>query len=112
MDEEGYLYFVGRRDDLIKTRGKRVSPREIEDVLHSLDGVVEAAVLGIPDPILGEAIAAVIVRRPGSTLTERDVMRLCAERLDEARVPKRIEFRDRLPKSENGKVAKKEIVFT
>ena len=111
-DEEGYLYFVGRRDDLIKTRGTRVSPREIEDVLHSLEGVVEAAVLGIPDPILGEAVAAVIVRRPDSTLTEREVMRLCAERLDEARVPKRIEFWERLPKSENGKIAKKEIVFT
>ncbi|MCC7156011.1 MAG: AMP-binding protein [Bryobacterales bacterium] len=110
-DEEGYLYFVGRRDDLIKTRGIRVSPREIEDVLHELDGVVEAAVVGIPDPLLGEAVAAAIVRRPESGLTERDVVKFCAGRLDEARVPKRIEFRDRLPKSENGKIAKKEIVF-
>ena len=58
-DEDGFLYFVGRKDDIIKTRGEKVAPKEVENVLHSHPGVAEAAVIGVPDPILGQAI-----RRP------------------------------------------------
>jgi NAD+ synthetase len=63
-DEEGFLYFVGRKDDIIKTRGEKVSPREVEDVLHAMPGVAEAAVIGVPDEVLGEAVKAIV--RPQS----------------------------------------------
>jgi long-chain acyl-CoA synthetase len=108
-DAEGYLYFVGRKDDIIKSRGEKVSPREVEDVLYRLDGVVEAAVMGVPDPILGQAVKAVIARRAGSTLSEKDVLRHCARLLEDFMRPKQVEFRDSLPKSSNGKISKREI---
>jgi amino acid adenylation domain-containing protein len=103
MVVEGYLYFVGRRDDIIKTRGEKVSPREVEDVLHQLDGVAEAAVIGVPDPILGQAIKAVVVARAGACITEQDVFRHCGSQLEYFMVPHTIEIRDALPKTPNGK---------
>ena len=105
-DSEGYLYFVARKDDIIKTRGEKVSPREVEDVLYALPGVAQAAVIGVPDKILGSAVKAVIVPRPGAQLTERDVLRHCAARLDDYMVPKFVEFRDEMPTTASGKVAK------
>jgi long-chain acyl-CoA synthetase len=109
MDEEGYLYFVGRKDDIIKTRGEKVSPREVEDVLYSLDGVVEAAVIGVPDPVLGHAIKAIVTLREGARLTEQDVRRHCAGHLEDFALPKAIEFRDALPKTASGKISKLEL---
>jgi amino acid adenylation domain-containing protein len=108
-DEEGYLYFVARMDDIIKTRGEKVSPREVENCLYELPGVREAAVVGVPDPILGNAIKAVLAADPESRLTERDVIRHCASRLEDFMVPKHVEFRGELPKSENGKIARRQI---
>jgi len=108
-DDEGYLYFVGRKDDMIKSRGEKVSPKEIEDVLYSIDGVAEAAVLGVPDPVLGQAITAVIARCEGSRLTEQDVLRLCAERLEDFMVPTTVTFRDTLPKTSSSKINKRMI---
>jgi long-chain acyl-CoA synthetase len=107
-DEEGYLYFVGRKDDIIKTRGEKVSPKEVENVLYELPGIREAAVIGMPDPILGEAIKAIVAADDG--LTEREVIRHCAARLEDFMVPSSVEFRGQLPKSENGKIARKELV--
>jgi long-chain acyl-CoA synthetase len=109
MDEEGYLYFVGRKDDIIKTRGEKVSPREVEDVLYSLDGVAEAAVIGVPDPVLGHAIKAIVTLREGARLTEQDVRRHCAGHLEDFALPKAIEFRDALPKTASGKISKLEL---
>jgi acyl-CoA synthetase (AMP-forming)/AMP-acid ligase II len=109
MDDEGYLYFVGRKDDIIKTRGERVSPKEVEDVLHALDGVAEAAVVGIPDPVLGQAIKALVTRREGSPLTEQDLRRHCARYLEDFAVPKEVEFRGSLPRSANGKLNKRAL---
>ena len=109
MDDEGYLYFVGRKDDIIKTRGEKVSPREVEDVLHSIPGVAEAAVIGIPDEVLGEAIRAVVALRDGSKLDERDVMRYCAGRLEDFMVPKSVVFLSSLPKTSSGKVSRREV---
>jgi long-chain acyl-CoA synthetase len=108
-DEEGYLYFVARMDDIIKTRGEKVSPREVENCLYELAGVREAAVIGVPDPILGKAIKAVLAVDPESRVTERDVIRHCAERLEDFMVPKYVEFRAELPKSENGKISRRQI---
>jgi long-chain acyl-CoA synthetase len=106
-DADGYLYFVGRKDDIIKTRGEKVSPKEVENVLYELAGIREAVVLGVPDPILGQAVKAVVVAAEG--LTERDVIRHCAARLAEFMVPSVVEFRAQLPKSENGKIARREL---
>ncbi len=109
-DEEGYLYFIARKDDIIKTRGEKVSPREVEDVLYALDGVAEAAVVGVPDPILGSVIKAVLTLRPGALLTQRDVLRHCSARLEDFMVPKIVEFQASLPKTETGKVSKRLIL--
>jgi long-chain acyl-CoA synthetase len=110
-DDEGYLYFVGRKDDIIKTRGEKVSPREVEEVLHGLDGVAEAAVVGVPHEVLGHAIKAVIRLRPGAELTRHDVLRHCAARLEDFMVPQIVEFRDVLPQTTTGKISKRELTM-
>jgi len=109
MDEEGYLYFVGRKDDLIKTRGERVSPKEVENTLHEIKGVAEAAVIAIPDEILGNAIKAFIIPTNGSTLTEKDILKYCSENLESFAVPKYIAFIDSFPKTSSGKIDKKAL---
>jgi amino acid adenylation domain-containing protein len=103
MDEEGYLYFVSRKDDIIKSRGEKVSPREVEGVIHELAGVREAVVVGINDPILGQAVKAFVVPAEGSDLTEKEIIFHCASRLENLMVPREIEFRDALPKTSSGK---------
>jgi acyl-CoA synthetase (AMP-forming)/AMP-acid ligase II len=104
MDEGGFLYFVGRRDDLIKSAGEKVYPKEVEDVLHQLEGVAHAAVTGVPDEILGQAIKAYVVSGRGVELTEQQVLRHCATHLEKFMVPKHVEFRDSLPKTPSGKI--------
>jgi long-chain acyl-CoA synthetase len=106
-DADGFLYFVGRKDDIIKSRGEKVSPKEVENVLYALAGIREAAVVGAPDPILGQAIKAVVVLAPGAKLTRHDIIRHCAKHLEDFMVPKFIEFRDELPKTESGKIARR-----
>lgn len=107
-DEEGYYYFVARKDDIIMSRGEKVAPKEIEDLLYELPGVVEAAVIGTPDELLGEAIKALIVTENGS-LTEKEVLRHCRANLEDFMIPKYIVFRDSLPKTANGKIHKAAI---
>jgi acyl-coenzyme A synthetase/AMP-(fatty) acid ligase len=108
-DEDGYLYFVGRKDDIIKTRGEKVSPREVEDVLYELEGIAEAAVIGVPDPILGNAIKAVLTLHAGAQITKQDVLRHCSAKLEDFMRPKIVEFREWLPKTESGKISKRMI---
>jgi amino acid adenylation domain-containing protein len=109
-DEEGYLYFVGRRDDIIKSRGEKVSPKEVENVLCAHPEIAEAVVVGVPDEILGQAIQAVVARKNGSQLTAQDVLRHCASRLEDFMVPQSVEFRAVLPKTSNGKIDKRELM--
>ncbi len=109
MDEEGFLYFVGRKDDIIKTRGEKVSPKEIENVLYGLAGVREAAVVGVPDPVLGMALKAVIVPAEAGCLSDQDVIRHCARQLEDFMVPKIIEFCTELPKTDSGKIRRSEV---
>ncbi|ACM21294.1 acyl-CoA synthetase, AMP-forming [Geotalea daltonii FRC-32] len=109
MDEEGFLYFVARKDDLIKTRGERVSPKEIENCLCSLPGIVEAAVIGVPDEILGQAIKAFLVTGKEARLTQDDVLKHCSKNLESFMVPKYLEFHEILPKSASGKIDKKKL---
>lgn len=109
MDEEGYLYFVGRKDDIIKTRGEKVSPKEIENILYELDQVAEAIVVGVPDDILGMAIKAIISLKEGAVLTQHEVQRYCSQNLEDFMVPKFVEFRSVLPKNLNGKIDRREL---
>jgi amino acid adenylation domain-containing protein len=112
MDEEGYLYFLGRKDDIIKTRGEKVSPREVENVLYELPAIAEAAVVGIPDPVLGQALKAVLTLKEGATLTAQSVLLHCTERLENFMVPKVVEFRQAMPKTTTGKIDKKTLHLT
>ena len=108
-DEDGFLYFVARKDDMIKTRGERVSPKEVENALCAMDGVVEAAVIGVPDDILGQAIKSFVVRERQSEITQDEVMKYCMKSLEPFMVPKYVEFHDSLPKSPSGKIDKKSL---
>jgi len=109
MDEDGYLYFIARKDDIIKSRGEKVSPKEVENILYEIDGVVEAAVVGVKDEVLGEAIKAYVVLKEGITLTEKDILRFCSRHLEEFMVPKYIEFSKELPKTSTGKIKKTDL---
>lgn len=106
-DEEGFLYFLGRKDDVFKSRGEKVAPKEVENVLYALPGIAEAAVIGVPDAVLGMAIKAVVALAPGVKLTERDIIRHCAAHLEDYMVPKIVAFRDALPKTETGKISRR-----
>ncbi|MGD9481513.1 class I adenylate-forming enzyme family protein [Shinella sp. G-2] len=105
-DADGYLTFVARTDDIIKPRGEKVAPKAVEDVLHRMPGVAEALVVGVPHEVLGEAVKAIVVAA-NPALTERDVMRFCAQNLEDHMVPKVVEFRETLPKTESGKASRR-----
>lgn len=88
MDEDGFLYFVSRQDDIIKTGGEMVSPKEVENVLYELADVREAAVVPLDDEVLGLAIKAVVALSEKSTLTERDIIKHCSLKLEKFKIPK------------------------
>lgn len=110
MDEDGYLYFLGRSDDIIKSRGEKVSPVEVENVLHSIPGVRDAAVVGVPDPVLGEAVQAFVSLAPGAQLTEREIRRTCQEQLEGFMVPRDVVILPDLPRTDTGKVRKLDLL--
>jgi amino acid adenylation domain-containing protein len=109
MDEDGDLYFLGRSDDIIKTRGEKVSPVEVENVLYGIEGIREAAVIGEYDAVLGQAIVAYISLTDSSSLTEKVIQRECFSKLENFMVPKKIIFLKSLPKTDNGKIKKNEL---
>lgn len=106
-DENGLLYFKGRSDDIIKTRGEKVSPIEVENVLDGIDGVVNAAVFGEADEVLGEKICAYVLKERNHTMNERQVQRECSKKLENFMVPGKVVFVDDLPLTSTGKVSKK-----
>ena len=108
QDAEGFFFFVGRTDDIIKTRGEKVAPKEVESVLYLLPEVVEAAVIGVPHPLLGQAVKAFVTCRRGS-LDARKVLTHCRAHLEEFMIPKEFEFREALPKNASGKIDKLEL---
>ena len=108
MDEEGYLYFVARKDDIIKSRGEKVAPKEVETVIYNLPGVKETAVIGVSDPVLGQAIKAFVVT-DGVELTEADVLLHCRDHLEDFMVPRFVEFCPELPKTTSGKIKKTDL---
>ncbi len=108
-DEEGYLYFLGRRDDIIKTAGHMVSPKEVENVLCEKEDVIEAAVIGVEDEILGKAIKAFVHLTDTSEANEEDILRFCSERLEDFAVPKSVILCGALPKTVTGKIQKRDL---
>jgi len=109
LDAAGYLTITGRIKDMYICGGFNVYPAEVEQVLARLDGVAESAVVGTPDRRLGEVGLAFIVRRPGHVLEAADVLAFCRERLANYKVPRRVEFRDALPRNPSGKVLKRAL---
>lgn len=109
LDRDGYLYVVERKKDLIIRGGFNVYPREVEEALYAHPGVAEAAVVGRPDPAMGEEVVAFVVRRPGARVTAEELTRFCRERLAGFKCPREVRFVDALPKSPVGKVLRKEL---
>jgi HIP---CoA ligase len=109
LDAAGYLTITGRLKDMYICGGFNVYPAEVEQVLARLDGVAEAAVVGVAEPRLGEVGRAFIVRRPGHALDAAEVLAFCRERLANYKVPRRVEFRDALPRNPSGKVLKRQL---
>ena len=107
FDEHGFLFVEGRLDDVIVRGAENISPGEIEEVLQAHPGVAEAAVIGIPDAEWGEAVAAVVVLRPGASVTEDVLQGWVRERLRSTKTPVVVDFRDELPYSPTGKLLRR-----
>jgi long-chain acyl-CoA synthetase len=110
MDDEGYVFLVDRKKDMLKTSGFQVWPREIEEVLAAHPAVMEASVAGIPDPVRGEVAKAWVVLKAGRRATDEELRAFCRERLAAYKVPAQIEFRTDLPKTMVGKVLRRVLV--
>ncbi len=109
-DKDGFFSFIGRTDDIIKTRGEKVSPLEVELVLYNMEGIEEAAVVGVPDREQGEAIYAFVVTRNRQKITERYIKKKCLTQLEFFMVPQKIFFLLQLPKTANNKIDKKKLL--
>ena len=107
MDDDGCLYFQGRRDDIIKTRGEKVSPVEVENVIYKIPNIKEVAIIGTEDVVMGESIVAFITTHDNTIMQEKDIKRECLSKLEPFMVPQKIIFLDEMPKSSNGKIDKK-----
>ena len=111
MDEEGYLYFIGRKDDMIKTSGYRVSPTEVEEVIYSSGLVEQVAAIGVPHRILGHAVVSVVTPKDGaSKLDTEALLAYCKSKLPAFMVPEHVVIQKSLPKNPNGKIDRKSLV--
>lgn len=110
LDEDGFLYIVGRESEMIKSGAHRISPREIEDVIEAVDGVRECAVVGAPDEQLGQAILAVVAPRDGHEIDRQRLMRTCLEELPRYKLPAHVLVVPALPRTPAGKVARAELL--
>ena len=109
VNENGYLFLLGRKKELIITKGQNIHPGDIEEVLHTHPKVAEAAVVGMPDEMRGEVVRAVISLKNGESTTEQEIIRFCREYIADYKVPKQIIFMDSLPKTAAGKIRKEEL---
>jgi len=110
-DEDGYIYIVDRKKEMIIRGGYNVYPREVEEVLYTHSDVVEAAVVGVPDPDLGEEVAAIVVIRQGACTTPEELRQFVKERVAPYKYPRRIQLVEELPKGPTGKILKRSIRF-
>ncbi len=112
IDEDGYVFIVGRKKEMIIRGGANIYPREIEEVLLKLEQVAEAAVVGVPDKLMGERVKAVLVLKSGANLDESKVKEFCSEHMAEYKVPRIVEFRSTLPRNSTGKILKRMLIDT
>jgi len=108
-DAGGYYYLVDRVKDMINVAGFKVFPREVEEVLYRHEAVKEAAVVGVPDPVRGEAVKAFVVLREGRAVTPEALQEICRGAVASYKVPEKVEFIAALPKNPTGKILKKEL---
>ena len=109
MDEDGYVFIVDRKKDMIIAGGFNIYPRDIDEVLYEHPKIADAVSIGVPDEYRGETVKVFVVVKPGETLTEEEVIAHCKEKLAAYKVPRLVEFRDELPKTMVGKVLRKEL---
>ena len=109
MDENGYLYLVGRKKDVIVSGGKTIYPTEVEEVIYQHPAIVEAALIGVPDEKLGEALKAIVVVRKGEKVTADDILEFCQQRLPDYASPKSVALMEKLPRNPAGKVMRKAL---
>lgn len=109
MDSEGYVYVVDRKKDMIVTGGYNVYPTEVENAISTLESIAEVAVVGAPDERFGERIVAVVTVRPGNTVSEADIVEVCAKQLAGYKKPRQVIFMEELPKTGSGKIQRKQI---
>ncbi len=109
MDEDGYLFVVGRESEMIKSGGHRIGPHEIEEVIAAVPGVAECAVAGVPDDLLGQAVAAFVVLEEGARVDVRAIKKACFEELPRHKMPARVAFVPALPRSDRGKLLRKDL---
>jgi long-chain acyl-CoA synthetase len=109
QDEDGYIYIVDRKKDMVIRGGYNVYPREVEEILYTHPAVSEAAVLGVPHPDLGEEVAALVVLRPGTNATPEGIRAFVKEKVAPYKYPRLVKFVKELPKSATGKVLKRAI---
>jgi long-chain acyl-CoA synthetase len=109
MDEEGYLYIVDRKKDMIIASGYNIYPREIEEVIYEHSAVQEAVVIGVPDAYRGESVKAVLVLKEGQQVTVEEIKDFCKQNMSAYKVPTIIEFRDHLPKTSVGKILRRAL---
>jgi long-chain acyl-CoA synthetase len=112
QNKEGFLYFEGRRDDIIKSRGERINTLEVESLLLTLPPIAEAAVVGVPDDLLGYAIWAFVVQAGDEPFDSAQIIRQCGQIMEPAALPKRVVFLKTLPKNSNGKIDKNPLKRT
>jgi acyl-CoA synthetase (AMP-forming)/AMP-acid ligase II len=110
LDDDGFLYIVGRMKDVIIRGGNNIHASDVEDVLHEHPGVLEVAVIGVHHEVLGEDLAAVVVTKEGQGASAEELEAFCRERLADYKVPRRYEFMDELPRNATGKVLKRDLV--
>jgi fatty-acyl-CoA synthase len=106
MDEEGYVYIVDRKKDMIVSGGENIYPREIEELLYHHPKIQDGAVIGIPDPMWGESVKAFVVLKNGEMMQEEEVIEYCKSHLASYKKPKTVEFMESLPRNPSGKVLK------
>ena len=109
LDEDGYLYIVDRKKDLILRGGFNIYPRDLEELISRHPAVAEVAVVGVPSERMGEEVVAVVVRNPDTDITEEELLAFCQERLAKYKTPRKVVFMEAMPRNGVGKILKKSL---